>query len=114
MILEDKSVSTFRHEVNFREKLNEKITVKEIVSNIQLWDIDSPHLYVLQLTLIQENQVIGKHDIRFGFREAIFLQDGFYLNGKKVKIRGLNKSHSLTKFLHRTCIKSINVYIPYV
>lgn len=90
----DESVRTFQHEVTFSEQLNEKITVKEIMSNIHLWDIDSPYLYVLQLTLIQENQVIDKHDIRFGFREAKFLQDGFYLNGKKVKIRGLNRHQS--------------------
>ena len=31
---------------------------------------------------------------RFGFREAVFKEDGFYLNGKKMKLRGLNRHQS--------------------
>ncbi len=95
LFYKDNSVTSFQHELFFSDQLKEKLNVKEkVMPDINLWDIDSPHLYVLQLTLIKENQVIDKHDIRFGFREAKFLQNGFYLNGKKVKIRGLNRHQS--------------------
>ena len=31
---------------------------------------------------------------RIGFRRAEFKKDGFYLNGKKIKLRGLNRHQS--------------------
>ena len=73
---------------------NNKLTVKEGVSNIKLWDIDKPHLYHLELAVYKNNELLDQHKIRFGFREAIFLNDGFYLNGNKIKIQGLNRHQS--------------------
>lgn len=39
-------------------------------------------------------EMSGENITLFGFRTAVFLQDGFYLNGKKVKLRGLNRHQS--------------------
>ena len=39
-------------------------------------------------------EIIDEKIIIFGFRDAQFRKDGFYLNGKKLKIRGLNRHQS--------------------
>ncbi len=59
------------------------------VDSVELWELDSPKLYCIEATLESENL-----SRPFGFREAMFKPDGFYLNGKKVKIRGLNRHQS--------------------
>jgi len=64
------------------------------LSGIKLWDIDSPELYDLEVILR-----IGDHDAdslreRIGFRDARFTGQGFYLNGRKIFLRGLNRHQS--------------------
>ena len=56
----------------------------------KLWDIKEPNLYTLVTTIDSKD---GKEEYRsrFGFRSAIFKQGGFYLNGKKIKLVGLNR-----------------------
>ncbi len=63
------------------------------LAGIALWDIDNPALYTLSLTLETEH---GKDAFaqRFGCRTARFTPDGFLLNGKPLKLRGLNRHQS--------------------
>ena len=56
----------------------------------RLWSIDKPHLYILKTT-ISSSDGEEEYFTTFGFREAIFKPDGFYLNGSKVKLVGLNR-----------------------
>lgn len=56
---------------------------------VYLWDIDSPVCYRIQTDLIFDDQVIDTDVSLVGFRTAVFDQSGFYLNGRKVKIRGI-------------------------
>ncbi len=59
---------------------------------VALWDLDSPTLYDLGLDLHSSDTVIDRQSVRFGFREAQFREDGgFYLNGRRVDLRGLNR-----------------------
>ena len=62
--------------------------------NIDLWDTEHPTLYGVETQLLQKGQLLDSRIDRFGFRQAEFRQDGFYLNGKKIKIRGLNRHQS--------------------
>ena len=64
------------------------------VNDIQEWHPDTPNLYTLRTELIRNGIVVDVLDTRFGFREAVFKKDGFYLNGKKFKLRGLNHHQS--------------------
>lgn len=60
------------------------------VDKAELWTLDDPKLYELSMTLRNG----GREDtftVRFGFRDAVFKTDGFYLNGVKIKLRGLNR-----------------------
>lgn len=61
------------------------------VPGLKLWDIEQPNLYTLRVSL---NGGADVREIRFGVRDVQFRTDGFYLNGKKLKIRGLNRHQS--------------------
>ena len=56
----------------------------------ELWDIDSPKLYTCEVEL--ENGDMQR--VQFGFRDIEFRADGFYLNGRRVFLRGLNRHQS--------------------
>ncbi|KQW56656.1 MULTISPECIES: glycoside hydrolase family 2 TIM barrel-domain containing protein [unclassified Ensifer] len=60
------------------------------LTDIELWDIDNPVLYALSLKLETEygEDVLTQ---RFGFRTALFTPEGFLLNGRPLKLRGLNR-----------------------
>ncbi len=60
------------------------------VENPSLWDLDEPNLYTL-ITKIESKDGEEEYRTRFGFRQAEFRPDGFYLNNKKVKLVGLNR-----------------------
>ena len=38
--------------------------------------------------------MVDEKTVTIGFRQAVFQEDGFYLNGRKVKLRGLNRHQS--------------------
>ena len=61
---------------------------------VMLWDTENPALYEVKTELIEDGSVIDEKVVTFGFRKAIFKKDGFYLNGRKFKIRGLNRHQS--------------------
>ena len=60
------------------------------VSEAELWSLDDPNLYELSMTL-RNGESEDTFVTRFGFRDAEFKADGFYLNGEKIKLRGLNR-----------------------
>jgi len=61
------------------------------LKHIRLWDLEHPNLYVVRVRLLQGNRVVDEDSRRFGFREATFTDQGFQLNGKVIKLRGLNR-----------------------
>jgi len=65
---------------------------------IQLWDLDHPHLYDLDVTLSLNGRPLHRYATRIGFREAHFALDGFYLNGRRTQLFGLNR-HELYPYL---------------
>jgi len=60
----------------------------------KLWSPDEPNLYNFKVRLLRNGNVIDERVIRAGFRKAKFKADGFYLNGKRLTIRGLNRHQS--------------------
>ena len=59
-----------------------------------LWDTEEANLYILKTQLYQDNTLLDETETTFGIREAVFKKDGFYLNGRKLRIRGLNRHQS--------------------
>ena len=64
------------------------------LTGIKLWDIDNPNLYDLKVTLSKGKEQTDSFHTRIGFREAVVKPDGFYLNGEKIMLRGLNRHQS--------------------
>lgn len=65
------------------------------VSDVKLWSIEEPVLYTVRTVLCdKEGNELDSVTNRFGFRKSEFRADGYYLNDKKVKIRGLNRHQS--------------------
>ncbi len=59
------------------------------------WSPESPKLYTCRAELLDgDGAVLDVQERRFGFRTADFRADGFYLNGKKSFLRGLNRHQS--------------------
>src|SRR5271156_4060286 len=61
------------------------------LSGIQLWDTANPHLYSVHVHLLDGERIIDEETRRIGFREAQFTDHGFELNGKVIKLRGLDR-----------------------
>ena len=59
-----------------------------------LWDTEEANLYILKTQLYQDNTLLDETETTFGIREAVFKKDGFYLNGRKLRIRGLKRHQS--------------------
>ena len=73
--------------------ITKDITPKELIEDIKiefnnpkLWDIDNPNLYTVKIII--DDDIF---EDTFGLRVCKFLNDGFYLNNKKIKILGLNR-----------------------
>jgi beta-galactosidase len=58
---------------------------------IELWDPDHPRLYQVVTRLLADGAGRDEHRVRIGFREARFTLDGFYLNGRRVKLFGADR-----------------------
>jgi beta-galactosidase len=61
------------------------------LGSVQLWDLNSPKLYDVRVTLLENDRRVDEYKTHTGFREARFTPDGFFLNGKHLKLRGLNR-----------------------
>ncbi len=94
----EKSIYEFNRDLSLNVLISEKITIEESLSGIfkqiKLWDIEVPNLYYLKVEIVDDNVIIDKHYIRFGFRDINFTNKGFYLNDKKIKLQGLNRHQS--------------------
>ena len=61
------------------------------LGEIKLWDVESPHLYGVVARLLVDGRPHHDHAARIGFREARFTLDGFFLNGRRLQLFGLNR-----------------------
>ena len=61
------------------------------LGTVALWDLAHPNLYTVQVKLLSRDQTIDEDSRRIGFRQARFTDHGFELNGKIVKLRGLDR-----------------------
>jgi beta-galactosidase len=77
----------------------QRYTISVWLKNLTLWDIDNPYLYTIRFSLYAGEKMVPEKlldnmDIPFGFRSIEFTtNNGFLLNGKRVKIQGLAVHH---------------------
>ncbi len=77
-----------------KEVKQEKEVLKFSGFQAELWDVESPVLYEVRTELIKDGEMQDALVVTTGFRKAEFRSDGFYMNGRKFKIRGLNRHQS--------------------
>ena len=66
------------------------------LSNPALWDIENPYLYTLVTQIHKQGQVCDEVFNTFGVRTFKFTpDDGFWLNGRRVQMKGVNLHHDL-------------------
>lgn len=74
---------SFSDQNNSKQKLN--------LSKPRLWSLDDPYLYKVKSIIRYQGKIIDEVTTRFGVRTLAFdAQKGFFLNGKHVKIQGVN------------------------
>jgi hypothetical protein len=68
------------------------ITLKCKVNNPACWTAESPNRYSVRVSLKDEKNVLYSTSQKFGFRTIEIRQgDGIYLNGTKIKMKGINR-----------------------
>jgi beta-galactosidase/beta-glucuronidase len=85
---------------------SDKVFVTGRINHIKDWTPETPELYYAVFSLINGDKVLHTVKERFGFRTIeVRPGDGFYINGQKVMIRGINR-HSFRPETGRTLNKA--------
>jgi beta-galactosidase len=72
----------------------EKISKQNIiVNNPRLWSIEDPYLYRVVVELRSAGKIIDTKILRFGIRTIEIKNNGVFLNGSYIKIKGTNNHH---------------------
>jgi len=61
------------------------------LSSVKLWDLAHPNLHQVDVLLWRGPRLVDQVSRSIGFREAQFTEHGFELNGKVIKLRGLDR-----------------------
>jgi beta-galactosidase len=73
--------------------VGETATVETVnrIANPQLWDLGRPNLYRVHTEVSVDGTVMDELDERTGFRTLVWKDGRFFLNGREVQFRGVNK-----------------------
>ncbi len=71
-----------------------QVTIAVALPGVELWSPEKPILHDVEVTLRRGADVLDAITLRTGFREAVFRPDGFFLNGRRLTLRGLNRHQS--------------------
>ena len=70
-------------------------SLKLLCPGVQRWSPEEPALYTLTAVLLDaEGTALDERSVRSGFRDAEFRTEGFFLNGEKLILRGLDRHQS--------------------
>jgi beta-galactosidase len=87
-----KSTTTFTSkEVLIGSKADAYILETIEILNPELWGIEQPNLYDVEVKVLSENSLLDSQTLKTGIRKAELKADGFYLNDQKVFINGTNR-----------------------
>ncbi len=60
------------------------------IANANLWTAETPFLYSLHITFVEDGQTVQTHDEKIGLREISTVGGVFRINGQAVKLCGAN------------------------
>ena len=78
--------------------VDQELSTVFLIDNPRLWHPDDPALYRVCVRLEADETPIDACEKRCGMRTAEFNKDGFYLNGRRVHLRGANRHESMPGF----------------
>jgi hypothetical protein len=85
------------------------INVSAVIKSIKTWTPESPNLYRVEVALNENGKTIHSISQRFGFRTIELRErDGIYLNGVKIKFKGVNR-HCFWPSTGRATCKQISL-----
>ena len=72
-----------------------RYSIRMKCAGVRRWSPDHPVLYDLAVTLqAEDGKTLDERRLRVGFRDAEFREDGFWLNGDRLILRGLDRHQS--------------------
>lgn len=77
-----------------KDVCSELTSLHGYLKDVKLWSLTAPHLYEIKTELYRDSTLLDTHKTVVGFRRVEFLNNGFYLNGRRIQIRGLNRHQS--------------------
>ncbi|MBP5280977.1 MAG: DUF4982 domain-containing protein [Lachnospiraceae bacterium] len=84
---------------SWKGKINakkDKATLKTVVEDPALWDVEMPNVYLLSVRLCQGKTVLDSQVYTVGFRSLGYTpEEGMFLNGRRVKVHGVCEHHDL-------------------
>lgn len=89
-----KAFHSFRRQARVEKGSGRIRLTEETLPKIERWELDAPVLYEVKTSLYQGDRLLDEHRTRVGFRTTEVDARGFYLNGRKVKLIGLNRHQS--------------------
>jgi beta-galactosidase len=84
------SAPVYASDQTLHDPARHTVTLAQL-GQIDLWDLDHPRLYSVHVRLVRNGHVVDEDSRRIGFREAVFTDHGFSLNGNVIKLRGLDR-----------------------
>lgn len=87
----------------------DRVAISKNVTGTKNWSPEFPELYFIEIDLVSSGKKLHSIRQRFGFRTVELKQrDGIYVNGVKVKMKGVNR-HSFWPTSGRTTSKQISL-----
>lgn len=68
---------------------------KLVLDSPVLWSCENPHLYTLTTAIRIGNKFVDSSETTFGVRTIEWKSEGFFLNGKRVALKGVCEHHDL-------------------
>ena len=88
---------------------NNSLSLAKIIPNSLLWTSETPNRYKVEFRLLEAGKPVHTITKFFGFRTVeVKPRDGIYVNGTKVKLKGVNR-HSFWPSSGRTLSKKLSI-----
>jgi len=87
---------TIEKDILLEEDQQTELVQQLEIADPELWSLDLPYLYKAETSIKHKGKVVDTYETPFGVRYFHFDSDkGFFLNGKHVKLKGVNLHHDL-------------------
>lgn len=88
----DTSIVSERQSVSLLENGNNKLYFQRLINDVNVWSAETPNLYFIHIRLYDNKMnLVEQLGTRFGFRTAEVRNGFFLVNGKPIKVKGVNR-----------------------